>query len=86
MPDIVLRQPDGKLALFSTVSGTFVLVDATPEELIDYGAHRAARLAEARAREFYRRAVDDDAQPRRDQINWETALKLNETHGGDLHP
>ena len=43
----IIRQPDGLLAVFSTVTDSWVLYDATPEELADHYATEAA----ARARE-----------------------------------
>ena|SRR5215472_14933325 len=42
----IIKQPDGKLAVFSSFTDTWILFDASPEELLDYYAERAA--AEAR--------------------------------------
>lgn len=41
----IIRQPDGKLAVFSSGTGTWVISDASPGELEDYYAQRAADLA-----------------------------------------
>jgi hypothetical protein len=47
----IIRQPDGRLATFSSNVGDWVVYDATPEELEDYYAERAAQEARERARE-----------------------------------
>ena len=38
----IIRQPDGKLAVFSSVVDSWVLMDATAEDLGDYYAEKAA--------------------------------------------
>lgn len=45
MGNIIIRQPDGLLAVFSTGTDTFHLYDATDEELSDYFAERAAKAS-----------------------------------------
>jgi hypothetical protein len=32
----IIRQPDGKLAVYSSVVGALVVTDATPQEVIDW--------------------------------------------------
>jgi hypothetical protein len=46
----IIRQPDGKLAVFSSTTDTWILTDASPEELEDYYAERAAEDARRSAR------------------------------------
>ena len=47
----VIRQPDGQLAVFSTVVDSWILFDATPEEILDwYAEDAAARSRESTAR------------------------------------
>jgi len=41
----IIRQPDGKLAVFSSVVDAWILVDAEPEDLLDYYAEKAAEDA-----------------------------------------
>jgi hypothetical protein len=41
----IIRQPDGKLAVFSSVVDDWILFDASPEELLDYYAGKAAAAA-----------------------------------------
>lgn len=44
----IIRQPDGKLAVFASITDTFTVVDATPEELVEWRAEEAAERARAR--------------------------------------
>ena len=41
----IIRQPDGRLAVFSTGVDDWIIADATSEELGDYYAERAAKDA-----------------------------------------
>jgi adenylate kinase len=41
----IIKQPDGRLAVFSTVVDAFIVVDATPEEILDWRAEEAAKEA-----------------------------------------
>lgn len=84
MPDKIFVQPDGKLAVFSTVSGTFVLADATDEEVTVRAVWMAAEAARLRVSNVIgrlRAGVPDT----RNGLTWDQALEQNKTHGGDLH-
>jgi hypothetical protein len=47
----VIRQPDGKLAVFSSFSGEWIRWDNSPEELVEWYAERAAEDARRSARQ-----------------------------------
>ena len=51
----IVKQPDGRLAIFSdgTNTGGWVVYDATPDEVVEWFAERAAQGA----RDTYRREV-----------------------------
>jgi hypothetical protein len=36
MPQQIIKQPDGKYALWSTVVDSFILFDCTPQDIIDH--------------------------------------------------
>lgn len=78
----IIRQPDGMLAVFSTGTDSWILYDATPEELIDHYAEGAAE----RAREDTRRAIAavEAGEPRRVYyqfvMTFEEADRLNDEH------
>ncbi len=43
----IIKQPDGKFCVFSTVVDDFVMADATPAEIIeDYVEHERQRITE----------------------------------------
>lgn len=82
----IIRQPDGNLAVFSSVTDTFIVVDATPEEIIQWRAEEAVQAARDRTRRELDHVLAGD--PRRVYfqfaISWEEASQLNREHGGDL--
>ena len=47
----IIRQPDGKLAVFSSFTDTWILMDATAADLEDYYAEKAAADARRHAAE-----------------------------------
>ncbi len=58
----IIKQPDGLLAVFSTVTDSWILYDATPGELVEYYAERAARDARRSAQETVGSVLADDAR------------------------
>jgi hypothetical protein len=82
----IIQQPDGKLAVFSSVTDTFIVVDAAPDEIVEWRAEEAAE----RARETTRRELDKvlagDSRGAYFQfaMTWEEAAELDREHGGDL--
>lgn len=82
----IIKQPDGRLAVFSSVVDAFIIVDATPEELKEWYAQEAAQDA----RERTQRTLDKlnsqgaDGVYGRRALTWEEASRMNEEHGGDL--
>ncbi|MDX5569533.1 hypothetical protein PYK79_48440 [Streptomyces sp. ID05-04B] len=75
----IIKQPDGRLAVFSSVVDAFVVVDATPEEILDWRAEEAA----AKARESTQRELDAvlAGDPRRVYFqfarSWEEAAAMD---------
>lgn len=81
----IINQPDGRLAVFSSVTGTFIVVDATPEELIEWRAKEAAEAARERTeKELDKVLADPQTAYGRRALTWEEASRLNQEHGGDL--
>ena len=79
MGEQIIKQPDGRLAVFSSIVDAFIIIDATPEEILDWRAEEAA----AKAREQTQRELDavlaDD--PRRVYFQftrtWEEAAEMD---------
>lgn len=43
----VIRQPDGRYAIFSSFTDTWIVYDATRQDVIDYYVEKAAKDARA---------------------------------------
>lgn len=75
----IIRQPDGRLAVFSSVVDAFIVVDATPEEILNWRAEEAA----AKERERTQRELDAvlAGDPRRVYYQftrtWEEAAEMD---------
>jgi hypothetical protein len=73
----IIRQPDGRLAVFSSVVEAFVVVDATPEEIIEYRAEEAARKARERTQAEIDRVLSGQPRPYHQfTLTWEEAARL----------
>lgn len=78
MSEQIIRQPDGRLAVFSSVVEAFVVVDATPEEIIDYRAEEAALKARERTRAEIDRVLSGQPRPYHQfTLTWEEAARLD---------
>ncbi|QBJ94516.1 hypothetical protein D0Z67_29555 (plasmid) [Streptomyces seoulensis] len=83
----IIKQPDGRLAVFSSVVDAFVVMDATPEELVEWYAQEAAQDARDRTQRLLDKLHSEGAQfvYGRRALTWEEASRMSEEHGGDLH-
>ncbi|RYZ32040.1 MAG: hypothetical protein EOP01_02075 [Propionibacteriaceae bacterium] len=78
---MILVQPDGRLAVWSSVVDSIVVVDATDEEVVAYFADEAAR----RSRESTVRAIERvrTGQVPRMHLTWEEAVTATVLRYGD---
>lgn len=81
----IIRQPDGKLAVFSSVVDAFIVVDATPEEIVEWRAEEAAEKARERARTELDHVLSGNACKAYHQfaMTWEEASRLDRENGDD---
>jgi len=81
----IIKQPDGRLAVFSSVVDAFIVVDATPEEILDWRAEEAAAKERERTQRELDAVLADD--PRRVYFQfvrtWEEASRLDRENGDD---
>lgn len=86
MAQQIIKQPDGRLAVFSTVTDTFIVVDATPEEIIEWRAEAEANAVRARTRRELDHVLAGDSRAAYFQfaMTWEEAARKNLEHGGEL--
>jgi len=81
----IIKQPDGKLAVFSTVVEAFIVTDATAEELVEWRAEEAAKEAREQTRRQVRHVLADEPERvyARRAMTWEEASQVNEANGGE---
>jgi len=81
----IIKQPDGKLAVFSSIVDAFIVVDATPEEILDWRAEEAAAKERERTQRELDAVLADD--PRRVYFQftrtWEEASEMDRENGGE---
>lgn len=79
----IIEQPDGRLAVFSTVVDAFVVLDATPEELADWYAEEAAKDARERTQRQVARLLRDGPRETygRRALTWDEALRMHRERG-----
>jgi hypothetical protein len=87
----IIKQPDGKLAVFSSIVDAFVVVDATPKEILDWRAEQAAEDARRATQRELDAVLADD--PRRVYFQfartWEEASAMdreNSPHNDEEAP
>ncbi|GAX57355.1 hypothetical protein [Streptomyces olivochromogenes] len=84
----IIKQPDGLLAVFSSITDTFILMDATPDEIVEWRAEQAAHSERERTRRELGHVLADDPRAAYFQFarTWEEVCEMNREHGGDLIP
>lgn len=82
----IIKQPDGKLAVFSSITDTFIVVDATPEEIIEWRAEEAAERAREQTRRELDKVLSGDSRGAYFQfaMTWEEAVEEDRENGGDV--
>ncbi|NED75377.1 hypothetical protein G3I51_24240 [Streptomyces sp. SID9944] len=81
----IIKQPDGRLAVFSSITDTFIVVDATPEEIIEWRAEEAAQAARESTRRELRHVLADNPHGAYYQFarTWEEASRRDREHASD---
>ncbi|MFI2616601.1 recombinase family protein [Streptomyces sp. NPDC018584] len=79
----IIRQPDGKYSVFSSVTNTFIVLDASEEELIEWRATEAADRARDQAGRELERVKSSDSRPYHQfTLTWEEAVRLHKKYKG----
>lgn len=84
MGNQIIRQPDGKYAIFSTFTDTIAYWDATEDEIVEHFADQAAESARTEVREMliHISAGNPELVYARRVMTWEEALEMDRDHGG----
>ncbi|MGI5161414.1 hypothetical protein [Microbispora sp. CA-102843] len=81
----IIRQPDGRLAVFDTITDTLVLWDKTADEIVEWSANEAAERARADARAILEHV--EAGRPRRAYfqfaVTWDEAVAADRENDGD---
>lgn len=82
----IIKQPDGKLAVFSTNVDAFIVVDATSDEIIEWRAEEAAEQARERTRTELAHVLADNPHKAYYQfaLTWEEAAASDRENSADL--
>ena len=82
----IIKQPDGKLAVFSSVVDAFLVVDATPEEIIEWRAEEAAQKAREQTQRELAHVLAGEPRKAYYQFTktWEEASRLDRENNDDL--
>lgn len=87
MAEQIIPQPNGRFAVFSSITDTFLVWDATPEEIIEWRAEWAADRARQSTREELERVQAERSLLNRPYaqftLTWGEALDLHKKHGGE---
>lgn len=75
----IIKQPDGNLAVFSTVVDGFIVTDATAEEVVDLLVQEAADAARERTTKHVEHILNDTPQAvYQTPLTWDEAVAINE--------
>ena len=82
----IIKQPNGLLSVFSSFTDTFVVMDATPDEVVEWFVEREAEAERRRVRTVLAHVLADNPRAAYFQFahTWDEACYLNQERGGDL--
>ena len=85
MGNQIIRQPNGQFAIFSSITDTIHVYDATAEEIEEYFVERAAESERQRVREILGHVIAGEPRKAYYQfaMTWDEALKMDRIRGGD---
>ncbi len=80
----IIKQPDGKLCVFSSFNDNIILADATAEELSDWYAERAARDARRETKRLTDMVLAGEKRPYfQFTMTYAEAVEKHREMGGD---
>lgn len=86
MAEQIIKQPDGRFAVFSSFTDTFIAWDATPEEIVEWRMQRAAAKAQEDTLREMGRVQSMEKPYAQFTLDWDRAIELNREHGGEEWP
>ena len=76
----IIQQPDGLFAVFSSITDSFIVTEATQEELVEWRAQEAADAARVSTRAELKRVLDPENKRPYAQftLSWEEASRQDQ--------
>jgi hypothetical protein len=81
----IIKQPDGRFVIFSSITDTIIVYDAFAAEIVEYFAEKAAEDARRQVRRILDAVSEDRPREAYYQftLTWAEALEMDERHGGE---
>jgi hypothetical protein len=79
----IIQQPDGAYALWSTTSDAFVVIDATPEDLIQYFLAQEEQRIRANVERIMQQLDRQERPYYQFTMSWQEALEWYHTVHGE---
>lgn len=80
----IIKQPDGRLCVFSTFTDNIILADATADELADYYAEDAAEKARKETKRLTDMVLNGEKRPYFQRtMTYDEAVELHRKHNGE---
>jgi hypothetical protein len=81
----IIKQPDGRYAVFSSVTGTLLVWDGAEDEIVEWITERAAERAREGARKTIALVAAGDEMKiyGRHGLSWGEALESDQRHNGE---
>lgn len=77
----IIKQPNGKLAIWSTIVDNFIMTDATPEEYVDFRINEETERVKKDLKEIFEK-IEKGERYHHTVYQWEEALeRLELIHG-----
>ncbi len=83
----IIKQPDGKYAVWSTIVDNFILIDATPEEIIDIWAEEEKERIEIKVLQVVKELNENGKPYHQFTKSWDDAIEtIKPIHEEDTDP
>lgn len=86
MGNQIIKQPNGRFAIFSTITDTIIVWDAAKTEIVEWFAESAAESARRDVRRLIGHVAAGNPRKAYYQfaMTWEEALEEDRKHGGEV--
>ncbi|HEY5986679.1 MAG TPA: hypothetical protein VIV12_09915 [Streptosporangiaceae bacterium] len=79
----IIRQPDGYYAVFSSITDTIIMWDASAEEVVEWFTEQATEDTRRKVNQLIEKVAAGERAYYQFTMTWNEALAKDERHGGD---